>query len=148
MSARYTERRDMAPSRPRARPQAPPPAAVPDRRFQRWTWVAVAAALAARVIVLAQLHDHPLLQPVGVLDDAAYFRLAARAAAGDWLLGPGAYYVSPPYTYFLAAVFAVTGPLPLQARIVQVVLAAAAVLLVPGAGRRPFGERAGFLPAR
>jgi tetratricopeptide (TPR) repeat protein len=137
----------MPPSRPRVRPPSPPPAAAPDRRFRRWTWAAVAVALAARVIVLVQLHDHPLLQPAGVLDDAAYFRLAARAAQGDWLLGPGAYYVSPLYIYFLAVVFAVTGAVALHARVAQVVLGAAAVLLVARAGRRLFGERAGFLAA-
>ena len=134
-------------TRPEARPPAPSAAASPERRFRRWTWAAAAAALAARAIVLAQLHDHPLLQPVGVLDDAAYFRLAARAAEGDWLLGPGAYYVSPLYIYFLAVVFAVTGTVALHARIVQVVLGAAAVLLVARAGRRLFGERAAFLAA-
>jgi Flp pilus assembly protein TadD len=95
-----------------------------------------------RAIVLAQLHDHPLLQPAGVLDDAAYFRLAVRASQGDWLLGPGAYYVSPLYIYFLAAVFAVSGADPLHARIVQVVLGAASVPLVAGAARRLYGERA------
>ena len=43
-----------------------------------------AAALAVRLVLLSQLHGHPLLQPTGVLDDAEYFRLAQRAAGGDW----------------------------------------------------------------
>ena len=117
------------------------------RTLRRWTWALAALGLAVRAIVLAQLHDHPLLQPAGVLDDAAYFRLAVRASQGDWLLGPGAYYVSPLYIYFLAAVFAVSGADPIHARVVQVALGAASVLLVAGAARRIYGERAAVLAA-
>jgi Flp pilus assembly protein TadD len=106
-----------------------------------------ALGLAARAIVLGQLHDHPLLQPAGVLDDAAYFRLAVRASQGDWLLGPGAYHVSPLYIYFLAVVFAVSGASALHARVAQVALGAASVLLLAGAARRLYGERAGLLAA-
>jgi tetratricopeptide (TPR) repeat protein len=102
----------------------------------------VAAALAVRVVVLAQLADHPLLQPSGVLDDAEYFRLGARAAAGDWLLGPRAYYVSPLYIYFLAIVFKVSGAVALHARVAQVLLGAAAAALVGRGAGRLFGPRA------
>jgi Flp pilus assembly protein TadD len=134
--------------RSRARLSAAVPASSdPARALRRWTWAVAALALVVRAIVLAQLHDHPLLQPAGVLDDAAYFRLAVRAAQGDWLLGPGAYYVSPLYIYFLAVVFALTGADPLHARVVQIGLGAASVLLVAGAARRLYGERASVLAA-
>lgn len=110
-------------------------------------WAVVAAALAVRLVVVAQLHDHPLLQPAGVLDDAEYFRLARRAAEGDWLLGPRAYYVSPLYIYFLAVVFKLFGAVPLYARVVQAVLGAAAVALVARCARRLFNARAAVLAA-
>lgn len=55
----------------------------------------VAAALVAKLVVLGQLYDHPLLRPAGVLDTAAYFKLAQRAAAGDWAFGPGGYCPAP-----------------------------------------------------
>ena len=73
----------------------------PSRKIALWTWAVAGAALAVKLVVLGQLHDHPLLRPAGVLDTAAYFQLGQRAAAGDWALGPAAYYVSPLYIYFL-----------------------------------------------
>jgi tetratricopeptide (TPR) repeat protein len=103
---------------------------------------AVAAALLVRGVVLAQLHDHPLLQPTGVLDGAVYVRLARQAAAGDWALGPEPYYVSPLYVYFLAFVFRFLGPSPLLAQAVQVLLGGAAVGLLAATARRLFGSGA------
>jgi Flp pilus assembly protein TadD len=103
-----------------------------------------ALALAVRLVLLSQLHGHPLLRPTGVLDDAEYFRLAQRAAGGDWALGPGAYYVSPLYIYFLAAVFRIAGVALLAAQVLQAVLGAAAAALVAVCGRRLYGPRAGL----
>jgi 4-amino-4-deoxy-L-arabinose transferase-like glycosyltransferase len=93
-------------------------------------------------VVLAQLHDHPLLQPTGVLDGAVYVRLAQKAAAGDWALGPEPYFVSPLYVYFLAVVFRFLGPSPLAAQVVQVLLGGAAVGLLAATARRLFGSEA------
>jgi tetratricopeptide (TPR) repeat protein len=104
-----------------------------------------AVALVVRLVLLSQLHGHPLLQPTGVLDDAEYLRLAQRAAGGDWALGPGAYYVSPLYIYFLAAVFRLAGMAVLPAQVLQATLGAAAAALVALTGRRLFGPRAGLL---
>jgi Flp pilus assembly protein TadD len=104
-----------------------------------------AVALAVRLVLLSQLHGHPLLRPTGVLDDAEYLRLAQRAAGGDWALGPGAYYVSPLYIYFLASVFRIFGVAVLPAQILQVVLGAAAAALVAACGRRLYGPRAGVV---
>jgi len=73
-------------------------------------------------VLLAQLRDHPLLQPEGALDSAVYVRLAERAAAGDWALGPEVYYVSPLYIYFLAALFRFVGADLLLPKLVQVTL--------------------------
>src|SRR5687768_14153478 len=115
-----------------------PPAGIP---------AVAAAALLAKLAVVYQLHDHPLLRPVGVLDTAAYFELAQRAAAGDWLLGPSAYYVSPLYIYFLAVVFRVTGAAVLHAQVAQAVLGALGVLLVGRCAGRLYGARAAVIAA-
>ena len=140
----------MARSRPRRRAAATPDASLQEATAGRRPWpVAVAAvcaaALAVRLVLLSQLHGHPLLQPTGVLDDAEYLRLAQRAAGGDWALGPGAYYVSPLYIYFLAAVFRLAGVATLPAQILQGSLGAAAAGLVAVTGRRLFGARAGVI---
>src|SRR5215213_593889 len=61
---------------PRPRPRgataarAAPPANRAGSRPDIWPWLAAAAALVVRGVVLSQLHEHPLLQPAGVLDDA------------------------------------------------------------------------------
>jgi tetratricopeptide (TPR) repeat protein len=109
-----------------------PVAASPAPRSPAWLApvVVVLAALAIRLAVLAQLGGDPLLQPRGVLDDAAYVRLASRVAAGDLALAPDVYYLAPFYTYFLGLVFAATGGSLQAARLVQVALGAGTVALV------------------
>ena len=64
--------------------------------------------LIQKFVVVAQLRAHPLTQPDAGLDTTAYAELARRVVAGDWGLGPGLYYVSPLYIYFLSAVLAIT----------------------------------------
>jgi len=104
----------------------------------------LAATLATKAAVLAQIGSHPLLQPLGDTDSGVYARLASRIAGGDVLLrGEGAvpYFVSPLYAYFLAA----TGPSFSLARVVQILLGTAAVALVFLTARRLFGERAALV---
>jgi len=101
---------------------------------------AVLVAFAARLVVLAQLHGHPLLQPTGVLDSAVYVRLAERAAGGDWALGPEPYFVSPLYIYFLALLRRAFSPSLLLPKLVQVLLGAAATGLVGVTARRLFAS--------
>jgi 4-amino-4-deoxy-L-arabinose transferase-like glycosyltransferase len=101
----------------------------------------LAATLAAKAAVLAQIGSHPLLQPLGDIDSGVYARLAKRIAGGDVLLrgeGAVAYFVSPLYAYVLAA----TGPSFPLARVAQILLGTAAVALVFLTARRLFGERA------
>ncbi len=105
----------------------------------------LAATLAAKAAVLAQLGSHPLLQPYGALDSGVYAGLAWRIAHGDFLVrgeGPVPFFVSPLYAYFLAA----TGVSFPVARVVQILLGTVAVGLVFLTARRLFGERAA-LPA-
>ncbi|MGE3343665.1 MAG: tetratricopeptide repeat protein [Vicinamibacterales bacterium] len=86
----------------------------------------VFAALAVKLIILFQLADHPLLGEQSGLDTTAYAELARRVVAGDLGLGPGVYYLSPLYIYFLATWLAIGDSLTL-ARVVQVILGALAV---------------------
>jgi tetratricopeptide (TPR) repeat protein len=91
-----------------------------------------------------QLGDHPLLQPQGELDGTHYVQLARQvAAAGPLALGQ-AFYVSPLYVYFLAAVFSAGGDLA-AARFVQVLLGTTAVGLIYLTARQWYGERAARL---
>lgn len=98
-------------------------------------------ALTLKTIVLWQLHDHILLQPTGVLDDAVYVRLGRQVAAGDWALGPDVYYLSPLYIYFLGVVLTLSGGSLLAVRSVQVLLGAASVLFVFATARAWYGPR-------
>src|SRR5207249_5178856 len=132
----------MAPRRHQSRSDEAPSVA----RTRCPNWIAPAAlmlvALVVKTIVLVQLNHHPLLQPEGGLDSEVYVRLARQAAAGDWLLGHEAYFVSPFYVYFLAVVFLFSGSSLLAAKIVQIVLGAAAVGLVFAAAETWYGRRA------
>jgi hypothetical protein len=112
-----------------------------------WTWGIAVGVLLVKLVVLAQLRDHPLLSAGGVLDTAAYFDLARRAAAGDWALGPAAYYVSPLYIYFLGVVFRLADAVAFHSQAVQVVLGAGAVVLVARCASRIYGGRAAPIAA-
>jgi tetratricopeptide (TPR) repeat protein len=104
--------------------------------------IAIAAvAFVVKLAVLMQLHDHPLLQPHGELDTAYYVTLANRVAAEGVLAPIGAFFVSPLYVYFLAAVFAAGGTL-LAAQLIQIALGAFGVALLVATAGHWFGQRA------
>jgi 4-amino-4-deoxy-L-arabinose transferase-like glycosyltransferase len=96
--------------------------------------------------VLAQLQHHPLLQPEGDLDPAAYVQLARRVLAGDLALGPGLYYLSPLYIYFLAATLWVSDSFT-WVRLVQIALGTASVACIFATARDWFGRRAAWVAA-
>lgn len=106
----------------------------------------VAAAFAVKLVVLMQLWNHPLLQPHGELDTAYYVTLSRRVASEGLLAPIGAFFVSPLYVYFLAAVFAAGGSL-LAAQLAQIALGAAAAGLLLATARHWFGERAALVAA-
>jgi 4-amino-4-deoxy-L-arabinose transferase-like glycosyltransferase len=106
----------------------------------------VAAAFGVKLAVLMRLRTHPLLQPHGELDTAYYVSLAERIAAEGLLAPIGAFFVSPLYVYFLAAVFEAGGSL-LAAQLVQIALGAGAVGLLFATARHWFGERAALAAA-
>jgi tetratricopeptide (TPR) repeat protein len=106
----------------------------------------VTTAFVVKLVVLLQLWDHPLLQPHGELDTAYYIALSQRVAQEGVLAPIGAFFVSPLYVYFLAAVFAAGGTL-FAAQLVQIGLGAAAVGLLFATARHWFGERAALVAA-
>lgn len=135
-AGRRERRADVAPAGSAARPA----------RSARAVWAgAFALALVPRVVLLAQLHDHALLQPEGELDGAVYVRLARRAAAGEWAVGPDVYFVSPLYLYVLALLFRASGASLLAAQSLQVLLGAVGAALAAGAADLLFGRRAAWV---
>lgn len=102
-------------------------------------------ALLLKGLVLWSLAGHPLLEPRGQLDTAYYVEAARQMASGAWAGGDRTFFVSPLYLYFLAAVFTLTNGSLLMARVLQVVLGAAAVALVAATARRWGGPLAAWV---
>src|SRR6185503_15852201 len=93
----------------------------------RWApFVLLGAAFVMKAALLSQLRDHPLTQPDAGLDTTAYVNLARQVVDGNILLGPGVYFVSPLYIYFLAAGLAVLHSFTVV-RAVQIVLGTASI---------------------
>src|SRR3954468_1706523 len=82
---------------------------------------ALASVFVLKLAVMLQLKDHVLTQPDAGLDTTAYVALAHRVLNGDRGLGPGLYFLSPLYAYFLAAVLAVNESFT-TVRLVQITL--------------------------
>ena len=99
-----------------------------------------------KLVVILQLKDHLLLQPDAGLDTTAYADLARRVVEGDLGLGPGLYFVSPLYIYFLAAGLALFDSFT-AVRVIQALLGTASVALVFLTAREWFGERSAWLAA-
>jgi hypothetical protein len=108
--------------------------------------VALAAVFALKLAVMLQLKDHVLTQPDAGLDTTAYVALAERVLGGDPGLGPGLYFLSPLYIYFLAAVLAVWHSFT-AVRLLQIVLGTGTVALVFVSADGWFGRRAAWLAA-
>ena len=68
--------------------------------------LAIGVVFLLKFVVVLQLRNHPLLQPDAGLDTTAYVDLARQVLAGNVGLGPGLYFVSPLYIYFLAGALA------------------------------------------
>src|SRR5262245_51200452 len=107
---------------------------------------ALASVFALKLVVMLQLKDHVLAQPDAGLDTTAYVALADRVLAGDVGLGPGLYFLSPLYVYFLAAALVVGHSFTLV-RLSQITLGTAAVALIFITADEWFGRRAAWLAA-
>src|SRR5512145_3022685 len=66
----------------------------------------LAVCFVIKLVVLFQLHTHPLLQPHGEMDTAYYVELGRRVAEQGGLGVTEPFFVSPLYVYFIALVFA------------------------------------------
>lgn len=117
------------------------------RRDARRLAAALAAVFATKLAVLLQLGGHPLLQPsaAGGLDSQFYLQLAQRVASGDLLLGPGLYFVSPLYIYFLAALIKFGGGSLFVVKVAQIALGTAGCGLLWITAREWFSERAAWI---
>jgi tetratricopeptide (TPR) repeat protein len=98
-------------------------------------------AALVKAVILFQLRAHPLLQPNAGLDTSAYVDLAQRVVTGDLALGPGLYFVSPLYIYFLAATLALFDSFT-AVRVLQILLGTASVAFIFLTARIWFGDRA------
>jgi Flp pilus assembly protein TadD len=104
----------------------------------------LALAFLLKLVVLLQLRNHPLVQPDAGLDTTAYVELAKQVNAGNWALGPGLYYVSPFYIYFLAVSLAALRSYT-AVRVLQILLGTAAIGFLIASTRRWFGARAAWI---
>jgi tetratricopeptide (TPR) repeat protein len=111
----------------------------------RLAWF-LAGVLGIKLVVVWQLKDHILLQPATTMDTGSYVALAQKVMGGDWGLGPGLYYVSPLYIYFLALVDGLAGSLT-AVRVAQVLLGTMSVGFIFVAAREWFGDRAAWIAA-
>ncbi|HYT67617.1 MAG TPA: tetratricopeptide repeat protein [Vicinamibacterales bacterium] len=118
-----------------------------ERSVAPWClFILLAAAFVLKLLVLVQLKDHPLTQPDAGLDTTAYVTLARQVMAGDIGLGPGLYYVSPLYIYFLAAILAASNSFTVV-RLVQIALGTVSVGFIFLTARAWYGERAAWIAA-
>jgi 4-amino-4-deoxy-L-arabinose transferase-like glycosyltransferase len=112
--------------------------------YRRLAWVGL-GALILRAIYLLELRGDALVAvPVG--DGWQYDAWAQAIARGEWL-GAQAFYQTPLYPYFLAAIYSAFGYSLMAVRAIQAVLGAASCVLLGMAGRRFFSERAGLIAA-
>ncbi len=100
------------------------------------------AGLALRALVLLELADTPLFA-VLLGDGRQYYAWAMEIAAGDWL-GQEVFYQAPLYPYLMATLLKLFGPGLWPLRILQILLGAAACVLLALAGRRFVSPRAGL----
>ena len=104
---------------------------------------AIAAVFVLKLIVMLQLKDHVLTQPDAGLDTTAYAGLAERVLGGDVGLGPGLYFLSPLYIYFLAVLLVIEHSFTFV-RLVQIALGTGAVVCVFVTADQWFGRRAAW----
>ena len=107
-------------------------------------WLFLGAVFALKLAIVWGLKDHPLLRPDAGLDTTAYVTLAQRVISGDLALGPGPYFVSPLYIYFLSAALALFDSFT-AVRILQVALGTATVAAIYVTAQEWFGRRAAWL---
>jgi hypothetical protein len=101
-----------------------------------------AGALFLRLAHLATVRDSPLFQNL-FIDPAMYDEWGRRIASGS-LLFDGPFFIDPLYSYFVGAIYAVTGPKPLAVALVQATLDAMVPVILYRASRRWLGAAAAW----
>jgi tetratricopeptide (TPR) repeat protein len=102
--------------------------------------------LIQKIVVVWQIRLAPSVDPWSGLDTTAYVELAQRVMAGDWGLGPGLYYVSPFYIYFLAIALKLTGSYT-AVRLIQELMGTIAIWFMFETTRVWFNDRAAWATA-
>ncbi len=114
-----------------------------DRRRSIQIGLAIyALALVLRFAVLMDVQNHPTIAQCHVLDMRGNHEFARAILEG---LPPTTYYKAPFYTYFMAGIYAITGPDPVYVRGVQIVLVSFVPVLAFLIGRFFFGLLAGVI---
>lgn len=103
-------------------------------------------ALVQKIVVVWQIKLAASVDPWSGLDTTAYVELAQRVQNGDWGLGPGLYYLSPFYIYFLAVILAITKSFT-AVRVAQALLGTAAIWFIYQTTREWFNDRAAWIAA-
>ncbi len=104
-----------------------------------------AVALALRLVHLWQIQDSPFALWLNT-DPAIYDEWAKRLVGGDWAgRQEGVFYQGPLYPYFMAVVYASTGPTTWAVRGAQAVLSSVSAALVAYVGRRHFCTPVGWI---
>ena len=104
----------------------------------------LAGLFVLKLILIRQLKDHPLIQPDAGLDTTAYVTLAQQVIGGNPALGPGLYFVSPLYIYFLAGLLSVFDSFT-AIRVVQAALGTASAACIFVMAKWWFSERAAWI---
>lgn len=117
----------------------------PRRAMGPWFWpvVVLALALALRAVYIAQIRHTPFFQSLG-LDAKFYDRWAHEIAAGRQG-EPQAFFMSPLYPYFLAAVYRFFGRDLLLVRVVQAVIGSLSAGLACLVGTLAYDRRVGII---
>lgn len=123
----------MIPSRKTRNPQK-----APNPPLNRYLFLIIFAAVLVRCIYVWQIKDLPsFTTPVG--DEAAYHKTAQVILSGDIMAGKNVFYQDPFYPYYLAAVYKVFGNNIIVPKVIQLVIGAAACILVFAITRMLFG---------
>lgn len=127
-------------------------------RGSQWLWSIIAIAIVLRLGAAAAMGDRVVVLP-GIYDQVSYHAVAQQVLAGRGFTVPAAWWPltrageptahwSYLYTLYLAAVYAVFGPHPLVARVIQAVIAGLlGPLLAYRVGARLFGQTVGLAAA-
>ena len=153
-------------STPQAAPHAPPfhrrKLEEGLRRFSltgnRTLWAIIVLGVIARIVSAIYQRNTVVAMP-GVFDQISYHKLALRVLEGNGFSFDTGWWPATPanqptahwsflYVLFLAAIYFVTGPIPLAARLIQAILTGILIpLLSWRIGRRLFGPKVGIVSA-